>query len=243
MSRKLPGERGRVNATNNQAPCGMTTRSRSRDLLASSTRSGGPTGLPSASAGVHHGPLGNLHSGVKRGPPRGPESPTKRGPASPPPPPSRGTTPSPTTGQPPRLLRGAHQANLNYSSTQTDTPSKKVTEDLAKCSIGQQGPPSRRRLFQDGHGRMIETTKARGPETHSGGPAVTSSYAALPQSQSTSSAGRVTRSQSAHSEGQPVKSSLVRETQQPTTPSRGQQSTGIVQQRYNISKNAVSCYY
>ena len=88
--------------------------------------------------------------GVKRAPPRCPGSPAKRGPASPPPS-SRGTTPSPT-----------------YSGGMPGTPSKGITEGLARCTIGQQGTPSKGGV-------------SKGPPTRSQGPPTTTSWAGVTQ--------------------------------------------------------------
>ena len=110
------------------APCGLGTQ--------------GPRGPPSG-PGIRPTrpqatpvPRGAPSGGVKRAQPRGCGSPAKRGPASPPPLPSRGTTPSPT-----------------YAGGLPLTPSKSITQGVARCSL--EDMPPRGGVSQ-------------GPSTHSG---------------------------------------------------------------------------
>ena len=135
MSGKSPGQGERRRATASEEPTnpGVTTRSRSRGPNRPSPYpppgTPAPTGAPSRPAfQPPKATQGGPERGVKRGPPRGCGSPTKRGPASPLPP-SKGAS--------------------SQSGGQLGTPSREITQGLARCSIGQQGTTPRRALFQD----------------------------------------------------------------------------------------------
>ena len=200
-----PGERGRTTAPKATTAPGVTTRSRSRGqnrptpypVHPPGTSSlGAPSGpafhprTPQATPSPRGAPCGPsiyprapqvpptprralfgsdirptrpqstpLQSGgVKRAPPRGSGSPTKRGPASPPPP-SRGKTPSPL-----------------HSRELPGTPSRGITDGLARCTIGKQGMPSSGEVSQ-------------GPPTRPQGPSVIPSWAGVAQGPTTRSKG------------------------------------------------------